>query len=133
MTKYIAAIDQGTTSTRCMIFDHAGLVIAIDQKEHEQIYPKPGWVEHDPLEIWERTQEVIQGALLKGNLAPENIAAVGITDQRETTLVWNKHTGKPYYNAIVWQDTRTDTICNQLAGDGGQDRFRKKVGLPLAN
>ena len=132
MTKYIAAIDQGTTSTRCMIFDHAGLVIAIDQKEHEQIYPKPGWVEHDPLEIWERTQEVIQGALLKGNLAPENIAAVGITDQRETTLVWNKHTGKPYYNAIVWQDTRTDTICNQLAKDGGQDRFRKKVGLPLA-
>jgi len=132
VTKYIAAIDQGTTSTRCMIFDHAGLVIAIDQKEHEQIYPKPGWVEHDPLEIWERTQEVIQGALLKGNLAPENIAAVGITDQRETTLVWNKHTGKPYYNAIVWQDTRTDTICNQLAKDGGQDRFRKKVGLPLA-
>ena len=132
MTKYIAAIDQGTTSTRFMIFDHAGLVIAIDQKEHEQIYPRPGWVEHNPLEIWESTQEVVQGALLKAKISPENLAAVGITDQRETTLVWNKYTGKPYYNAIVWQDTRTDTICNQLAKDGGQDRFRSKTGLPLA-
>lgn len=132
MTKYVAAIDQGTTSTRCMIFDHAGQVQSVDQKEHNQIYPRPGWVEHDPLEIWERTQEVIQGALLKAKLSPNEIIAVGITDQRETTVVWNRNTGKPYYNAIVWQDTRTDTICNDLARDGGQDRFRSKVGLPLA-
>jgi len=130
--KYIAAIDQGTTSTRCMIFDHVGNVIAVDQKEHEQIYPKPGWVEHDPLEIWARTQEVIQGALEKGALSSADITAIGITNQRETTLVWDRHTGLPIYNAIVWQDTRTDTICNQLAKSGGQDRFREKVGLPLA-
>ena len=102
--KYIATIDQGTTSTRCMIFDHAGKVIAIDQKEHEQIYPRPGWVEHDPLEIWTRTQEVIPGALRKAALTVEDIAAVGITNQRETTLVWDKNNGKPVYNAIVWQD-----------------------------
>ncbi len=130
--KYIAAIDQGTTSSRCMIFDHAGKVISIDQKEHEQIYPQPGWVEHDPLEIWARTEEVIQGSLDKANLTKDNIAAVGITNQRETTLVWDKTTGQPIYNAIVWQDTRTDTICNELAKEGGQDRFRPIVGLPLA-
>ncbi len=130
--KYIAAIDQGTTSTRCMIFDHAGQVIAIDQKEHEQIYPKPGWVEHAPLEIWARTEEVILGALEKGKLAKTDIAAIGITNQRETTLVWDKTTGQPIYNAIVWQDLRTDEICNHLAKEGGQDRFRAKVGLPLA-
>jgi len=132
MTTYVAAIDQGTTSTRCMIFDHSGSVVCYDQKEHEQIYPKPGWVEHSPDEIWERTQSVIRGALAKGNLSASNLAAVGITNQRETTVVWNKKTGKPVYNAIVWQDTRTDLICNELAKDGGQDRFRKKVGLPLA-
>lgn len=132
MSKFVAAIDQGTTSTRCLIFDHAGLILAMDQKEHHQIYPRPGWVEHDPLEIWERTQEVIQGALLKAKLSPQDIVAVGITDQRETTLVWNKNTGKPYHNAIVWQDTRTDVICNTLARDGGQDRLRAKTGLPLA-
>jgi glycerol kinase len=130
--KYIAAIDQGTTSTRCMIFDHAGTVIAIDQKEHQQIYPKPAWVEHDPREIWTRTQEVVRGVLDKAGLGPEAIAAVGITNQRETTLVWDRHTGEPVYNAIVWQDTRTDVICNALARSGGQDRFRAKVGLPLA-
>jgi glycerol kinase len=130
--KYIAAIDQGTTSTRCMIFDHAGNVVAVDQKEHEQIYPQPGWVEHNPLEIWMRTQEVIQGALREGSLSSEDIAAVGITNQRETTLVWDKNTGESVYNAIVWQDTRTDEICNTLAQTGGQDRFRPQVGLPLA-
>jgi len=132
MAKYAAAIDQGTTSTRFMIFDHAGRVVSVDQKEHEQIYPKPGWVEHNPMEIWERTQAVIHGALAKANIAPMDIAAVGITNQRETTVVWEKATGKPVYNAIVWQDTRTDEICNALAKDGGQDRFREKVGLPLA-
>jgi len=132
MAKYSAAVDQGTTSTRFMIFDHEGKVVAIDQKEHEQIFPKAGWVEHDPMEIWVRTQEVIAGALKKGNVAASDIAAVGITNQRETTVVWEKATGKPVYNAIVWQDTRTDAICNELAKDGGQDRFREKVGLPLA-
>jgi glycerol kinase len=132
MAKYAAAIDQGTTSTRFMIFDHSGKVVGLDQKEHEQIYPKPGWVEHDALEIWTRTQEVIKGALAKTHVDPKDIAAVGITNQRETTVVWEKATGKPVYNAIVWQDTRTDTICNELAKSGGQDRFRPKVGLPLA-
>jgi glycerol kinase len=115
-----------------MIFDHEGKVVGIDQKEHEQIYPKPGWVEHDPLEIWERTQEVIKGGLDKSGVYAGDIAAVGITNQRETAVVWEKATGKPVYNAIVWQDTRTDTICNELAKNGGQDRFRTKVGLPLA-
>ncbi len=132
MAKYSAAVDQGTTSTRFMIFDHAGRVVGVDQKEHEQIYPKPGWVEHNPLEIWERTQQVIDGALKKSGVDPKDIAAVGITNQRETTVVWERATGKPVYNAIVWQDTRTDAICNELAKEGGQDRFRSKVGLPLA-
>jgi glycerol kinase len=132
MAKYAAAIDQGTTSTRFMIFDHSGKVVGVDQKEHEQIYPKPGWVEHNPVEIWIRTQEVIKGALAKAKVSPSDIAAVGITNQRETAVVWEKATGKPVYNAIVWQDTRTDTICNDLAKDGGQDRFRTRVGLPLA-
>ena len=132
MAKYAAAVDQGTTSTRCMIFSHDGQVVAIDQKEHEQIYPKPGWVEHDPMEIWERTQEVVKGAVEKAGAQPGDIAAVGVTNQRETTIVWNKNTGEPYYNAIVWQDTRTKDICDQLGENGGQDRFRAKVGLPLA-
>jgi glycerol kinase len=132
MNKYIAAIDQGTTSTRCMIFDHAGRIISADQKEHQQFYPQPGWVEHDPREIWARTQEVIQGALKIGGFSPGNIAAVGITNQRETTIVWDRTTGEPIYNAIVWQDTRTDKICEQLAQEGGQDRFRATAGLPLA-
>jgi glycerol kinase len=131
MAKYSVAVDQGTTSTRFMIFDHAGKVIGIDQKEHEQIFPKPGWVEHNALEIWACTQEVIAGGLKKGNISTKDIASCGITNQRETTVVWEKATGKPVYNAIVWQDTRTDTICNELAKDGGQDRFRAKVGLPL--
>ena len=132
MAKYVAAIDQGTTSTRFMIFDHGGNVIAVDQKEHKQIYPKPGWVEHDALEIWERTQEVMKGALAKAKCNVSDIAAIGITNQRETTVLWDKNTGKPIYNAIVWQDTRTDVIINELARDGGQDRFRLKTGLPLA-
>src|SRR5437868_9961126 len=132
MAKYVAAIDQGTTSTRCMVFDHSGQVVVVDQKEHEQIFPQPGWVEHSPTEIWERTQEVVKGALSKGDLTTSDLAAVGITNQRETTVVWDKTTGTPVHNAIVWQDTRTDRICNELAADGGQDRFRTKVGLPLA-
>lgn len=132
MSKFVAAIDQGTTSTRCIVFDISGNIVAVDQKEHRQIYPKPGWVEHDPLEIWDRTLDVIQNALRKSALSAENIAAVGITNQRETTLIWDRYTGKPYYNAIVWQDTRTDTICNRLAANGGQDRLRPQTGLPLA-
>ena len=131
MPSYIAAIDQGTTSTRFMIFDHGGNAIAADQKEHRQIYPKPGWVEHDASEIWQRTQEVIEGALKKENISAKDILAIGVTNQRETTVVWDKNTGKPIYNAIVWQDTRTDSIINELAKDGGQDRFRAKTGLPL--
>jgi glycerol kinase len=132
MTKYIGAIDQGTTSTRFIIFDHSGSFIAVDQKEHQQIYPKPGWVEHDALEIWQRTQEVIAGALAKSGLSSADIAAIGVTNQRETTLVWDKNTGEPVYNAIVWQDTRTDVMISKLARQGGQDRFRRKTGLPLA-
>ncbi len=132
MAEYIMAIDQGTTSTRAMIFDHAGQVIGVKQKEHEQQYPKPGWVEHDPLEIWSSTQFVVQAVLNENELTARDLAAVGITNQRETTLVWNRYTGKPYYPAIVWQDTRTDKICNQLAQQGGQDRFREITGLPLA-
>lgn len=132
MNKFIAAIDQGTTSTRFMVFDHSGKVVAVEQKEHEQIYPQPGWVEHDPMEIWQRTQEVVKGGLQKSGVNPKDIAAIGVTNQRETTVVWEKATGKPIYNAIVWQDTRTDKICDELSKDGGQDRFRPKVGLPLA-
>ncbi|GAB4489364.1 MAG: glycerol kinase GlpK [Anaerolineales bacterium] len=132
MPKYIAAIDQGTTSTRCILFDHAGRIVAAEQEEHHQIYPQPGWVEHDALEIWERTQQVIRGALAKAAAETADVAAIGITNQRETTLVWEKATGRPIYNAIVWQDTRTDLICNQLAELGGQDRLRDKTGLPLA-
>jgi glycerol kinase len=130
MAQYAAAIDQGTTSTRFMVFDHGGQVVALDQKEHEQIYPRPGWVEHDALEIWQRTREVVRAGLDK--VRKDDIAAVGITNQRETAVVWDRTTGRPVYNAIVWQDTRTDTIVNRLAEDGGQDRFRKQTGLPLA-
>jgi glycerol kinase len=132
MADYVAAIDQGTTSTRFMIFDHSGKVITMDQKEHRQIYPKPGWVEHDALEIWRRTREVTAGALEKGGISPKNIAAIGITNQRETAVIWEKATGKPLGNAIVWQDTRTDSICSALAREGGPDRLRAQTGLPLA-
>jgi len=132
MSKFVAAIDQGTTSTRCMIFNHSGQVISLAQKEHEQIYPQPGWVEHNAVEIWGRTQEVIREAVAKSGVKPGDIAAVGITNQRESAIVWDRRTGTPYYNVIVWQDTRTKTICDRLASSGGQDRFRSKVGLPLA-
>jgi len=129
---YVGAIDQGTTSTRFIIFDKAGKIIAVNQKEHQQIYPQPGWVEHDPLEIWQNTQEVMSATLHMSGLRANEIAAVGITNQRETTVLWEKSTGKPVHPAIVWQDTRTDKIIAQLALDGGQDRFRSKTGLPLA-
>ncbi|ACU40210.1 glycerol kinase GlpK [Actinosynnema pretiosum subsp. pretiosum] len=133
MTKYVAAIDQGTTSTRCMVFDHSGRVVAVDQKEHEQIFPKAGWVEHDAEEIWLNTRQVAAGALARADLNASDLAAVGITNQRETALVWDRTTGKPVYNAIVWQDTRTDRICAELGAlGGGQERYRAKTGLPLA-
>ncbi|HET6715235.1 MAG TPA: glycerol kinase GlpK [Actinomycetota bacterium] len=132
MAEYVGALDQGTTSTRFMIFDHGGQVVGVDQKEHEQIFPKPGWVEHDPAEIWTRSQEVIAGALAKASLSAGDIAAIGITNQRETTVVWDRSTGQAIHNALVWQDTRTDQICNELIADGGQDRFREKTGLPIA-
>ena len=131
MSLYTAAIDQGTTSTRCMLFDRRGEVAAAHQREHQQIFPRPGWVEHNPVEIWQRTQEVVVGALREAGVAPREIAAVGIANQRETTLVWNRHTGRPYHNAIVWQDTRTDALCAALSEHGGQDRFRAQTGLPL--
>ena len=132
MADYVGALDQGTTSTRFMIFTHGGDVVAVDQKEHEQIYPKPGWVEHDANEIWERCQEVITGALAKAGIQASDLAAVGVTNQRETTVLWDKTTGQPVHNALVWQDTRTDKICDELSADGGQDRFREKTGLPIA-
>jgi len=131
MTNFIAAIDQGTTSTRCILFDHSGNLLHSAQKEHRQIYPQPGWVEHDPLEIWQCTQEVIHEVLVNGNIQPGEINSIGITNQRETTVIWDRNTGNPYYNAIVWQDTRTKPICDELAKVGGQDRFRPMVGLPL--
>ena len=132
MAKYVGALDQGTTSNRFIIFDHDGQIVAVDQKEHEQIFPKPGWVEHDALEIWQTTQEVIQGALAKANLSGSDLTAVGITNQRETAVIWDKNTGKPYTNAIVWQCTRTDEICKELGREQGQNRFRDKTGLPIA-
>jgi glycerol kinase len=129
---YIGAIDQGTTSTRFIVFDQKGQQIAVAQKEHEQIFPQAGWVEHNPAEIWANTQEVINTALAKANLATTQLAAVGITNQRETTIVWNKLTGKAYYNALVWQDTRVGNMVAFLAANGGADRFRASTGLPLA-
>jgi glycerol kinase len=133
MTSYVAALDQGTTSTRCMIFDHSGRVVAVDQKEHEQIFPKAGWVEHNAEEVWSNTRTVAAGALAKGDLVSSDVVAVGITNQRETTVVWDRKTGKPVYNAIVWQDTRTDKIADELGAlGGGADRYRQKTGLPLA-
>ena len=129
---YIAAIDQGTTGTRCIVFDHGGQIVSSAYEEHRQIYPQAGWVEHDPLEVWEKTQMVIRAALAQGGIRPAEIAAVGVTNQRETTVVWDPRTGRPYANALVWQDTRTKEICDALASDGGQDRFRARVGLPLA-
>ncbi len=128
---YVLAIDQGTTSTRAIIFDHAGSVVSSGQLEHKQIFPRAGWVEHDPIEIWDNTREVIGQALSKANLTRHDIASVGITNQRETTVVWDRATGKPVYNAIVWQDTRTQSIVDRIAG-GDTARFSDRVGLPLA-
>jgi glycerol kinase len=132
MSRYVAAVDQGTTSTRFMIFDHSGNVVAMHQLEHQQIYPRPGWVEHDAAEIWAHTQQVIRVGLEKANIAVADLAAIGVTNQRETALVWDRHTGQPYFNAIVWQDTRTDAICEELGREGGQNRFRPRAGLPLS-
>jgi len=132
MAKYAAALDQGTTSTRCMIFDHGGQVVSVAQKEHEQIYPKPGWVEHDANEIWQRSQEVMNEALEAAGASADDIAGLGITNQRETAVVWDRNTGEPVMNAIVWQDTRTDRLVDEFSRDGGQDRFREQTGLPLA-
>src|ERR671914_417402 len=132
MAEYAAALDQGTTSTRCMVFDHGGQVVSVAQKEHEQIYPKPGWVEHDANEIWSRTQEVIEEAMQSAGASAGDIAGVGITTQRETSLVWDRTTGEPIHNALVWQDTRTDRLVDEYSREGGRARFQEKVGLPLA-
>ena len=133
MVSYLAAIDQGTTSTRCIIVNRRGQPVSVHQLEHRQIFPRAGWVEHDAAEIWANTREVVAGALAKADLSHPDIAAVGITNQRETTLVWDRATGKPVYNAIVWQDTRTDQICAELAAlGGGPQRYTDRVGLPLA-
>lgn len=132
MRDYVGALDQGTTSTRFMIFDHQGRVVSLDQREHRQIYPRPGWVEHDATEIWQRSEEVIHEALRKADLVADDLAAVGVANQRETVVIWEKETGNPIYNAVVWQDTRADQICSDLANDGGQDRFRERTGLPIA-
>ncbi|HTD08537.1 MAG TPA: glycerol kinase GlpK [Solirubrobacteraceae bacterium] len=132
MARYVGAIDQGTTSTRFILFDGDARIVAADQREHEQINPRAGWVEHDAGEIWHRTREVIDGALAKSDAEAGDIAAIGITNQRESTVVWERETGRPIYNAIVWQDTRTDQLVRELAGDQGVDRLRERVGLPLS-
>src|SRR5829696_1602531 len=133
MGAYVGAIDQGTTSSRFIVFDKAGAIASLAQREHAQIYPKPGWVEHDPLEIWQNTQGVIAEALAKGGLRPSELAAVGITNQRETAVLWDRRSGKPLHNALVWQDTRVDGLVAELAREGGKDRLRTKTGLPLAS
>jgi glycerol kinase len=130
---FIAAIDQGTTSSRCIVFDKDGRIVAVDQKEHEQIFPKPGWVEHDAKEIWTNVQEVVDSAVSKAGITAADVKAIGITNQRETTLLWDKHTGEPVHNAIVWQDTRTAELCRELGRNVGQDRYRRETGLPLAS
>src|SRR4051812_28472944 len=132
MPDFVGAVDQGTTSTRFMIFDHSGNEVAKHQLEHEQIMPQPGWVEHNPTEIWERTRAVIETGLRTATLPAAALAALGITTQRETSVVWNRRTGRPYYNAIVWQDTRTDRIASALDRDGRGDIIRNKAGLPPA-
>ena len=131
MADYIGAIDQGTTSTRFIVFDKSGRIVSVAQKEHDQIYPQPGWVEHDPAEIRRRVEEVIAEAMEAKSLRPSDLAAIGITNQRETTLVWSRTTGKAVYNAIVWQDTRVADTVSEFAAQGGQDRYRDRTGLPL--
>ncbi|MEU3960748.1 glycerol kinase GlpK [Streptomyces buecherae] len=130
---FIASIDQGTTSSRCIVFDRDGRIVAVDQKEHEQIFPKPGWVEHDGAEIWANVQEVTDGAIAKAGITGADVKAIGITNQRETTLLWDRNTGEPVHNALVWQDTRTDGLCKELGRNVGPDRFRRETGLPLAS
>src|SRR6202045_4851618 len=132
LAEFVASIDQGTTSTRCMIFDHDGAEVARHQLEHEQILPRAGWVEHDPIEIWERTSSVLTSVLNRAKLTAKDLVALGITNQRETTLVWSRRTGRPYYNAIVWKDTRTDRIASALDRDGRGEVIRRKAGLPPA-
>lgn len=132
MGSYAGAIDQGTTSTRFLIFDRSGSIVGAAQKEHEQIYPRAGWVEHNATEIWRNTVSTIEDALAAANLLPSDLACVGVTNQRETTLLWHRRTGEPLANAIVWQDTRTADLVAELCRDGGQDRLREKTGLPLA-
>jgi glycerol kinase len=130
--RYIASIDQGTASSRCIVFDEQARIVSVGQKEHQQIFPRPGWVEHDPVEIWNNVLEVVREALGKAQLTFADVVALGITNQRETTVVWDRHTGVPVQNAINWQDIRTDHLIRELAGDAGQDRFRDRCGLPLA-
>jgi len=132
VAKYIGAIDQGTTSSRFILFDKDGRIAAVDQREHEQINPRAGWVEHDAGEIWRRTREVIGGALAKSDAQAGDVEAIGITNQRESTVVWDRESGEPIHNSIVWQDTRTDQLVRGLAGDQGSDRLRERVGLPLS-
>ncbi len=131
MIQYAAAIDQGTTGTRCMVFSRDGQVVSVEYAEHRQIYPQPGWVEHDAAEIWTNTRRVVAAALAKHDLQPAQIAGVGITNQRETTLIWDKTTGQPLYNAVVWQCTRTQPLCQQMIDDGLEPLFRAKTGLPI--
>ncbi|KOX22156.1 glycerol kinase GlpK [Nocardiopsis sp. NRRL B-16309] len=130
--QYVAAIDQGTTSSRCILFDRDGRIVSVDQREHRQIFPQPGWVEHDAMEIWANVEVVVKNALQKSDITPDQVAAIGITNQRETTVVWDRETGEPVHNAIVWQDTRTGDLARELGGEQGQDRFRETCGLPLA-
>ena len=133
MARYVGAIDQGTTSSRFIVFDRHGAIKALAQREHEQIFPRPGWVEHDSAEIWHNTKLVMREAMKNAGLEAKDLAAIGITNQRETTLVWDRATGKPLHNALVWQDTRVDALAARFAKDGGRDRFRAKTGLPLAS
>ncbi|HEX5594653.1 MAG TPA: glycerol kinase GlpK [Micromonosporaceae bacterium] len=130
--QYVAAIDQGTTSSRCIIFGAAGAVVGVAQREHRQLFPRPGWVEHDAEEIWANVERVVREALTAAGIGPEQLAAVGITNQRETTVVWDRTTGRPVHNAIVWQDTRTGPLLKRLAQEYGEERFRARTGLPLA-
>jgi len=132
MPKYVGAIDSGTTSTRFILFDRVGSVVAYDQREHEQIFPRSGWVEHSPTEIWLRTQQVIRTTLDKAGISAADIAAIGVTNQRETAILWDRHTGESVHNAIVWQDTRTDRICKEMEAAGHGPTFYRKTGLPLA-
>src|SRR5690606_21747907 len=132
MSRYVGAIDQGTTSSRFILFDETGAIVALAQKEHAQIYPQPGWVEHDAVEVWRNTEEVVGEALARAGVIAADVAAVGITNQRETTVLWERATGRPIANAIVWQDTRTAAYLEQYERDGGPDRFRARTGLPLA-